>query len=198
MDQPVSLDAFFGEGGTGEGETDGELELEIGFGRGRFLIERALANPTSRFLGLETRRKWVHLVAERAAKRQVQNIMVLHGDARLALAIINEESRLSRVFINFPDPWWKAKHEKRLVVEPETIGHVVRLLIDDGELMVQTDVDYRAQAYKKVLDGIPDLRPAFEDGYVSSNPFGARSLREVRCEETGLAIYRLLYKRIRR
>ena len=47
----------------------GELELEIGFGHGRFLLERAAARPDVRLFGLEIKKKWAFVVAERATRR---------------------------------------------------------------------------------------------------------------------------------
>ncbi len=173
----------------------GSVELEIGFGRARFLLDRAAANPGVRFLGIETRRKWVYRAAERAAARGLGNVVVRHGDAREALARMEPDGSVARIFVNFPDPWWKARHEKRLVLGEGLAAHAARLLADGGEIFVQTDVDFRADAYREALAASPDLAPASGDGRVAVNPFGARSSREIRCEEIGLPIQRLLFRR---
>jgi len=173
----------------------GPFELEIGFGRARFLLDRAAACPGTRFLGIETRRKWVHRAAERAEKREIGNVVVRHGDARQAVARMAPDGCFARVFVNFPDPWWKARHEKRLVIGDDFVVSLVRLLAERGELFVQTDVDYRAEAYRQVLSAVAGLEPLGQGGIVDSNPFGARSSREIRCEELGLPIYRLLFRR---
>jgi tRNA (guanine-N7-)-methyltransferase len=176
----------------------GSIELEVGFGRARFLLERAAGNPGVRFLGIETRRKWVHRVAERAAARGLTNVVARHGDARTALARMVPDAVLARVVVNFPDPWWKARHEKRLVLGEGLLPQVARLLVDGGELFVQTDVDFRADAYREALVLNPDLEPAAGDGRIDANPFGARSSREAHCEEVGLTVYRLLFRRKKR
>lgn len=176
----------------------GPIELEIGFGRARFLLDRAAANPGVRLLGIETRRKWVHRVAERAAARGLTNVVARHGDARTALCRMVPAASIARIFVNFPDPWWKARHEKRLVLGEGLLPQVARLLVDGGELFVQTDVDFRAAAYREALAATPGLEPAAGDGAIDANPFGARSSREVRCEEIGLPILRLLFRRVPR
>ena len=61
------------------------FELEIGSGKGRFVLDRAEANSKTGFVGLETRRKWVHLVTERAEKRGISNVRVWLGDAKTVL-----------------------------------------------------------------------------------------------------------------
>jgi tRNA (guanine-N7-)-methyltransferase len=171
----------------------GPVEIEIGFGKGRFLLDRAEALPKTRFLGLETRRKWVHLVRSRQAKRRLDNVVVLHGDARSGLSRLFPDASVQRIFINFPDPWWKARHEKRMVICPALLTESARLLVDGGDIFVQTDVDFRKDAYKVMLAGTPDLLPHSGDGETDANPFRARSLRENRCIETALPVYRLWF-----
>ncbi|MCP4604895.1 MAG: tRNA (guanosine(46)-N7)-methyltransferase TrmB [Proteobacteria bacterium] len=176
----------------------GPVELEIGFGKGHFLLERAETNPGIRFIGLEVRRKLVHLVAERALKRKLSNVRVWFGDAGHVLRRIAEDACLANVFINFPDPWWKKRHAKRMVVTPQLIVEASRLLEDKGKLFIQTDVDFRVEAYRDIISSNRDLRSVYKNGTEGENPFGARSLRELKCEGIGLPIYRLLYGRVER
>jgi tRNA (guanine-N7-)-methyltransferase len=172
------------------------VEIEIGFGKGHFILDRAKNNPNTSFWGLEVRRKWVHLVTSRALKRELSNVRVQLGDARKVLPRIATESSVARFFINFPDPWWKARHLKRLVVTDRFIEEVGRLLQNDGELFVQTDVDFRARDYRDILLRQSFLEPASGgNGVIDENPFAARSLREIKCEEIGLPIYRMLFRR---
>jgi tRNA (guanine-N7-)-methyltransferase len=173
----------------------GPYELEIGFGRARFLLDRAALSPGTRFLGIETRRKWVHRANERAVKRELANVVARHGDAREAVTRIVPDGCFERVFVNFPDPWWKARHQKRLVLGGEIVAQLARLLADGGELFAQTDVDFRADAYRDLFVMTPELEPQGQGGLIDENPFGARSSRECRCEDLGLPIFRLLFRR---
>ena len=171
-------------------------EVEIGFGKGHFILDRARDNPQIAFLGLEVRRKWVDLVSSRAEKRELTNVCVQYGDARRVLPRIQQEAVVSRFFVNFPDPWWKARHVKRMVVTDAVVSEMGRLLRDGGELFVQTDVDFRARDYVELLSRQPFLEPDSGDrGVIEHNPFGARSLREKKCEQIGLPIYRMLFRR---
>ena len=187
QDGPIHLEEILGRGRP--------LELEIGFGKGHFIMERALYRPEATILGIETRRKWVHLVESRAQKRATGNVIVRHGDARALLKRMQPDRCLERVFINFPDPWWKAKHAKRMVVTQELGRDLVRLLVPGGEIMIQTDVDFRADAYLQELSMVKELEPLGQGGRVEENPYGARSLREIRCEELGMPVYRILFCR---
>ena len=176
-------------------ERKGPLELEIGFGTGRFLLDRAQTNPHVHIVGIETRRKLVSKVADKAARRDLDNAAVFYGDALKMLPRMFPDRCLERVFVNFPDPWWKKRHAKRLLLVPKFVAEVERLLERGGDLFVQTDVDFRAGQYVDLLSLSKRLVPVGENGYLSENPFDARSPREIRCEEAGLAIYRILFRK---
>ncbi len=180
---------------TGSTAPPSKIELEIGFGRGHFLMTRAASYPSTLFWGIETRRKWVYLVDERARQRQLRNINVRCADIRRVLPRVEADACLDRVFVNFPDPWWKARHAKRIVITTELIAQLSRLLKPGGEVFVQTDVEDRARAYLQTLQNATEFEPATPSGRVASNPFEARSLREIRCEEVELPIHRLLFRR---
>ena len=175
---------------------EGDLELEIGFGRGGFLYERAAAAPESRIIGIEIKNKYAFLVSERLKKRGILHVQAYSGDAREILSRTTCEGALARVFVHFPDPWWKKKHLHRRVLDDTLLVNVARLLRADGELFVQTDVLDRAELLVKQLREHPGLRlQGNAEGFVDSNIYGARSNREVRAEEDGLPIYRILARK---
>ncbi len=169
----------------------GEIELEIGFGHGLFLYERAVARPAARLLGLEIKRKWSYLVAERCARRGLANVTVWSADARLVLPRVNAAS-VSRVFMSFPDPWWKKRHFKRSLVGAALLDEIARILRPGGEFFLQTDVEDRAHSHLAAL--AEDAR--FEGGMLEANPYQARSNREARAAEDGLPVYRTLARRL--
>lgn len=170
---------------------EGELELEVGFGRGRFLIERARAAPGSRIIGMEIKAKWAHLVEERRKREGLENAVALRADARAVLARCGPDGCLARAFVLFPDPWWKKRHAKRTVVDESFLDHLARLLRPGGELFVESDVEDRAEAMRERIAA----QGAFELVPCEANPYGARSNREVRAEEDGLPIYRVMGRR---
>jgi tRNA (guanine-N7-)-methyltransferase len=169
----------------------GDLELEIGFGHGRFLLERSAACPEARLLGIEIKKKWSTLVAERAQKRGLSNVLVWGVDVREVLPRVPEHSFV-RVFMHFPDPWWKKRHVKRRLTGDTLLDEIGRVLVPGGELFVQTDVLERAELHLAALREHAAFTLAGQAGYVAENRYQARSNREVRAEEDGLPVYRTL------
>jgi tRNA (guanine-N7-)-methyltransferase len=135
----------------------GPIEIEIGPGRGGFMFERLAADPAVRLVGLEVRLKWAHLVDERLRKAGLGGRgRVLAEDAKVALPRLRPSGSVRAVFVHFPDPWWKKRHAKRLVVGDVLLREVVRLLAPGGELFVQTDVEERAALYAAEVGKAPE------------------------------------------
>jgi len=175
-------------------------EIELGPGRGGFIIERAQAEPTAAILGFEIRRKWASIVDARLAKMGLAaRARVFAEDARVALARLVPDASVRRVFSHFPDPWWKKRHQKRLMLSPVLLGEVARLLLQGGELFVQTDVEERATQYETLLAS--DARfvahgDAPGSARLSENPYAARSPRERRAIADGLPVFRVRFMRV--
>jgi tRNA (guanine-N7-)-methyltransferase len=173
----------------------GEIEIEIGTGRGMFLLERARLSPDSYILGIEIKKKWAYKVSERCRKEGLDRACVMAGDARSILSRINPEKSVSRIFLHFPDPWWKKRHTKRRVMNRELLDDIIRLLKPSGELFIQTDVEERANDYIATVTSRPELTLLGDKGFLNDNPYGARSNRERRAQKDGIPIYRILATR---
>jgi len=176
------------------------LELEIGPGpKAGFLVERVAAAPEAAIVGLEIRRKWAQVGDEKLAKLgAATRARVFCEDARLALSRLEPSGSVKRVFLHFPDPWWKKRHHKRLVMGDVFLAEVARLLEPGGELYVQTDVEERATLYAEHVGAHPAFEPAGDDEgspRMLENPYGARSPREHRAIADGLPVHRLRWRR---
>ena len=125
------------------GQTE-EVWLEIGFGGGEHLVWQAAQNPSVGIIGAE-----IFLNGVAKALRQLKaegsgNVLIHTGDARDVLDCLAPGS-LSRAFILFPDPWPKARHNKRRIVQPESLDRLAEALRPGAELRLGTDdADYAA------------------------------------------------------
>ena len=173
------------------------IELEVGPGRGWFIFERLDHAPEVRVIGLEIRSKWATIVDDRLKKRGYSTRgRVFAEDAKAALMRFVPDS-VAVAYVHFPNPWWKKRHAKRLVVDPELLDQLARVLVSGGELLIQTDVEERAEQYEAIVAEHGAFE-ALEGGAarVVNHPHGARSPRERKAIEDGLPVYRLRYRRV--
>lgn len=118
-----------------------DIELEIGIGNGLALLDRARAAPHRLFVGSEVYLNGLQVALNHLTDNQqptTDNIRLTNQDARDLLQTIPHNT-LSRILIPFPDPWPKAKHHKRRIVQPELLDACARTLKPGGELWVVTD-----------------------------------------------------------
>jgi tRNA (guanine-N7-)-methyltransferase len=100
--------------------------------------------------------------------------------------------------VHFPDPWWKKRHAKRLVVRDTLVVELARLVAEGGTVLVQTDVEDRAEMYLARFSSSPCWAPGGDDGgwHAAESPFApARSNREARALEDGLPVWRIVLRR---
>ncbi|MFO1242582.1 MAG: tRNA (guanosine(46)-N7)-methyltransferase TrmB [Rickettsiales bacterium] len=116
--------------------------LEIGFGDGGHLAYQAKQHPEVGFIGAEPFLNGVAALVEKAEEDSLGNIRVFHDDVRLLLQALPDRS-LERVDILFPDPWPKARHKKRRLVQPALIDMMARIIKPNGLLrLASDDTDY--------------------------------------------------------
>jgi tRNA (guanine-N7-)-methyltransferase len=119
-----------------------EAWLEIGFGGGEHLAARAAQRPDVLFIGAEPFRNGVASALRHIDEAGLKNVRIHDGDARELLARLPDAS-LDRVFILFPDPWPKARHHKRRLLQADTAMELARVLKPGGRLRFASDwADY--------------------------------------------------------
>jgi tRNA (guanine-N7-)-methyltransferase len=133
LPQPLDRRALFGR--------DAPLEIEVGSGKGLFLAAAAAGDPDRDFLGIEILAKYARYVAARLATRELGNARIIHGDAGHLFRAWLADASVAAVHVYFPDPWWKARHKKRRVVNEHFLNAVDRVLVPGGTLHFWTDVE---------------------------------------------------------
>lgn len=176
---------------------DRRIELEIGCADAQFLFERAALDPTGNYVGLEIREELVDLVNKRARQRGAP-VHAVFCQAQLHLPELFPEGRVDRVYVNFPDPWFKRRHHDRRMVDEVLAAAVAQVVKPGGDVFVQSDVWDIALDAMSVFerDGRFENVAGEWTFWRGGNPYGVRSWREQNAEETGLPIWRIRFARI--
>jgi tRNA (guanine-N7-)-methyltransferase len=116
------------------------LEVEVGSGKGLFMLRAAQQFPEHNFLGIEIARKYARFAAARLAKHEVDNAVMVQGDAQRVFREVLPDESLAAVHVYFPDPWWKKRHHKRRIMNDAFLTQVQRVLVPGGRLHFWTDV----------------------------------------------------------
>lgn len=117
---------------------DGMYELEIGCGKGKFITETAMRNPDKKFIALEKITDVIVLAAEKAVGLELNNVRFINIDVGRVLEFIKPHT-VSRIYINFPDPWSKKGHYKRRLTYKTYLELYKTLLTPDGSVFFKTD-----------------------------------------------------------
>ena len=116
------------------------LEVEVGSGKGLFIQNATMQNPEHNFLGIEVSYKYARFAAARLTKREIENGRMVHGDGLRVFRELLPDNSLAAIHVYFPDPWWKARHHKRRVLNEAFLEDVVRTLVPAGHFHFWTDV----------------------------------------------------------
>lgn len=118
-----------------------EVRLEIGFGGGEHLLSRARAHPRTGFIGCEPFVNGMAKMLAVIAAEGLPNIRLWDGDAEEVLAGLPDAS-MSTVYLLYPDPWPKRRHNKRRFVSDERLARIAHVLKPGGAFLFASDIDH--------------------------------------------------------
>lgn len=168
------------------------FHLDIGCGPGRFLIAMAQAHPDWNFLGVEIRSPLVERANGWTEATGLDNLHFVFANINVTLPYLFAPGELARVTIQFPDPWFKNRHHKRRVVQPELVAALALRLQAGGQVFLQSDVEGVATEMAARFAEHPDFTPP---QVLTTNPLGTPTERELACSAKGLPIYRYCLER---
>lgn len=120
---------------------------EIGSGHGHFLVAYATAHPSQVCMGIDIASDRVERAQRKRDRAKLANLHFLQAEARLFLDTLDENARFSRVFVLFPDPWPKARHNKHRIIQPSVLAAIAAHAAPDCRIYFRTDhAEYFAAA----------------------------------------------------
>ncbi|MDB5658496.1 MAG: tRNA ((7)-)-methyltransferase [Cypionkella sp.] len=137
---PIDLTQFAGK----------PLWLEIGFGGGEHLVHMAATYPEVGIIGCEPFVNGIAMLLGKIRAAEVTNLAIHPGDVRELFDVLPAAS-IAKAFLNYPDPWPKARHHRRRFVTPDYLAGLARILQPGAEFRVATDIpDYVRQTLEEV------------------------------------------------
>lgn len=171
--------------------------FEIGFGMGHSTLEMAAAAPEQDFIGVEVHRPGVGALLNGLMTQNLNNMRVYSCDAMEVLRDCVADASLDRVLLFFPDPWHKAKHNKRRIVQPAFAELVRQKLKVGGVLHMATDWQPYAEYMLEVMNVAPGYQNLAEDGQYVPRPTERPTTKfERRGERLGHGVWDLKFQRI--
>ena len=119
------------------------LHLDIGCAAGDFLFDLALVNSNWNYLGIEIRKRLVKTAQLKVQERKIKNLYFVFGNAHNILNDFQCKkifNNLRSISFNFPDPWFKKRHYKRRVIQPEFINNLSSSMQTGSLIFIKTDV----------------------------------------------------------
>lgn len=141
---------------------DARLVVEVGSGQGHAIISAAASRPEDDFLAVEVFRAGLARTMLDADMAGVRNLRLIEANAPEVLASYLPEGAASEIWIFFPDPWHKTRHNKRRLVRTGFGAAAGHALEDGGLLRLATDWEDYALQMREVLDADPLFERAFE------------------------------------
>ncbi|MEO0836237.1 MAG: tRNA (guanosine(46)-N7)-methyltransferase TrmB [Cyanobacteria bacterium J06642_3] len=178
-------------------QVDLPWHLDIGCARGKFLLDMAQLNPEVNFLGIEIRSSLVELANRERDQLNLTNLHYLFGNMNSSAAVILESlptDSLHTISIQFPDPWFKKKHNKRRVVQPELVTILVDHLVPGGKVFLQSDIKEVAEQMCDRFAANLQLKQQPQTTWLEHNPFPVATERELYVLRQDLPVYRVLFQ----
>lgn len=117
---------------------DAPIHIEIGMGKGKFIYSMAKMNPHINYIGIEKFDSVIVRALEKLINEPLPNLLLLRADAK-NLNMIFKEKSISRIYLNFSDPWPKDRHAKRRLTHHNFLKQYQSLLKNDAVIEFKTD-----------------------------------------------------------
>lgn len=136
-----------------------KIYLEIGMGKGQFILQNAINNKDINYIGIELNETICAKAIKKInqAENKIENIKILNFNAK-ELNEIFKKSTINKIFLNFSDPWPKARHEKNRLTSNKFLDIYKNILSKDGIVEFKTDNDQLYEYSKEVLLNRNDVK----------------------------------------
>ena len=191
--EPLELPVLFG---SAQEPSALPVVLEIGFGMGDATARMAAADPATGILAVDVHTPGQGNLLHLAEREGLTNIRVGNGDAVVLLRDMLAPASLAGLRVYFPDPWPKARHHKRRMIQPAFTALAVSHLAPGARLHCATDWEPYAEQMLEVLSAEPGLANTAGQGYSPRPEFRPMTKFERQGLAKGHVVHDLLFRRL--
>ena len=184
--EPLDLAAAFGRAAP--------KFLEIGFGMGETTAAIAQANPQNDYLAIEVHSPGVGSLLKQIGEMNLANVRIIQHDAVEVLQHMIADQALDGAHIFFPDPWHKARHKKRRLIQPPLVAVLAQKLKTGGYIHAATDWQDYAEQILAVLGAEPLLQNTARD-YAPRPDYRPLTKFEQRGLRLGHGVWDMIFRR---
>ena len=177
------------------------LHLDIGCAAGEYLFDLALENTNWNYLGIEIRERLVNSAKLKVRDKEIKNLFFVFGNAHNILKNYHGKfliKNLKSISFNFPDPWFKKRHHKRRVIQPEFINILSNLMKKGSMIYIKTDVKDLYEYMDCTISSDFNFERIEKKDFnysESFNPNRVQTNREKYVLGSGLEIFENIYKK---
>ena len=164
------------------------LWMEVGFGNGEFLLALAASRPDVNVAGIEISSPSLRKAARRVARADLDNVLLLHGNAPGVLWALCKPESVARLYVNFPDPWPKAAHHHRRLINDRFLHLLATRMPTGAHLDVATDHEAYAAWIGERLDNSLHFKSRLEVPFVTEEGERLRSEEGLRTKYEQIAL----------
>lgn len=168
--------------------------FEIGFGMGGTTAHIAAHMPEKNFIGVEVHTPGVGSLLKLIGEQGLSNLRLIQHDAVEVLTHMIPAASLAGVHVFFPDPWHKARHNKRRLIQPPFVSLLASRIAPGGYLHCATDWQEYAEQMLAVLGAEPALRNT-GDGYAPRPDYRPVTKFEHRGVKLGHGVWDLVFSK---
>jgi len=184
------------------GNSTFNLHLDIGCAAGEFLFDLALENTNWNYIGIEIRERLVKNAKIKVQEREIKNLYFIFGNANNILNDVQSKfifENLKSISFNFPDPWFKKKHYKRRIIQPDFLNIISNALQIGSLIFIKTDVKELFEYMDSTISSNLNFQTIDKKDfnyYESFNPNLIKTNREKYAIVNQLNIYEKIYIKI--
>lgn len=116
-----------------------EIQIEFCSGNGEWIANLALENPQINFIAVEWQFKRAAQIWAKKKNRNLANLLIIYGKAEDFCEHYLKEGSISKIFINFPDPWPKTRHAKNRLIKAPFTHRMGKIAAEGCKAMIVTD-----------------------------------------------------------